>query len=242
MSDDSSESRRANSTASRDGPLSNPHNVKGPGGNRGPSTTNGTPVHSTTNALQLPTVEVILTGTRPLLIHRGGLANPLDPHSQSIREISKKRTKTEADYAELARREWRGSLYYDPELGPVIPAEMLEACLVAGGKKHKLGTTLRAGAQVEESVLPIEYDGPRDLDTLEADERYRLDSVVKVGQAKTTRRRPRFPEWQIRATIVLDPTTVDVSSIELALATAGRLVGLGDWRPRFGRFDSKVAA
>lgn len=192
--------------------------------------------------LSLTPVSVRVTGTRPLLVHRGGLANPLDPHAKAISEIAKKRNKTDADYAELARREWIGSLYYEDDIGPFIPAEMMEACIVAGGKKHKLGTAIKQAFQVEgDGRIPIEYTGPRKLAALEKEgDAFFLDSMVKVGMSKTTRRRPMFKKWGLTFDAVLDPTVLDKDQISLAIETAGRLVGLGDWRPRYGRFSAVV--
>ena len=189
----------------------------------------------------LAQVEVLIEGTRPLLVHRGGLANPLDPHSKAIAEVSKKRGKSESDHLEIALREWRGSFYYSDDLGPYLPAEMLEACVVGGGKKHRLGTALKSGFSIDNDAVPIEYDGPRDLDGLEAaGDQFYLDSIVKVGQAKLVRRRPMFTDWAVRFTATYDPSVLDLALIEQATATAGRLVGMGDWRPRYGRFTSKI--
>jgi hypothetical protein len=196
---------------------------------------------TSTNDLGLLEVQITIEGARPLLVHRGGLANPLDPHAKNIKSLSSKRGKTDDDIAELAKREWTGSLYFDEEIGPFLPAEMIEASIVAGGKKHKLGTLLKSGFQVEEMRIPIEYDGPRTLEGLEADG-YWLDAVVKVGQAKVVRRRPMFTNWSATFTASVDPTVLDLAQVALAANTAGRLVGMGDWRPRYGRYTAQIAA
>ena len=66
-----------------------------------------------------------ITGVAPLLFHNGQLADPINPHTRSIAELTSKRKKVEADHAEIARREFLGSLYLmDGE--PCIPGEMIE--------------------------------------------------------------------------------------------------------------------
>lgn len=196
---------------------------------------------NTISTNDLITVDIHIEGVRPLLIHRGGLANPLDEHAKSIKEISKKRVKSDADYAELARREFIGSLYWDEEIGPYVPSEMVEATIIGGGKKSKLGSTLKSGLQINEERIPIQYDGVRTIEGMHDIGMY-LDSIVKVGQAKTTRRRPMFVNWSMDCTATIDPTLLDVAQVQMSIDSAGRVVGMGDWRPRYGRFTASVAA
>jgi hypothetical protein len=192
--------------------------------------------------VNMKSVEITFTGTRPLLMHNGRMALPLDPHTKALKEITGKRKKTEADLEEIARREWIGSLYYDDELGPYLPGENLEKCLVEGARKHKLGTYLQQGFQVEDDIVALEYDGPRDLDGMKAaGERFWFDAGVKQGQGRVQKRRPLFRQWSLRFTGTYDPTVCELDYIMTAAITAGARVGIGDWRPRYGRFDAKVA-
>lgn len=192
---------------------------------------------------ELRSVEITFTGTRPLLMNNGRMAlSSFDPHAKAVKEITDKRKKTEADLIEKARREWRGALYFDDEIGPYIPSENIEKCLVMGARKHKLGTYLEQGFQVDDEIIPLEYDGPRDIEGLErAGERFQFNTGVKMGTGRVLKRRPMFREWEIRFTATYDPTVCDGDYIVTAARTAGARVGLGDWRPRYGRFDAKVA-
>jgi hypothetical protein len=197
---------------------------------------------SITNDLGLIEAQIVIEGIRPLLMHRGNMANPLDPHAKALKALSGKRGKTEQDLLEIAETEWRGGLYWSEELGPYLPAEMLEASIVAGGKKHKLGTAIKQAVQIIEDAVPLEYDGPRDIEGLmAAGDRFYMDAVVKVGMAKVVRRRPIFHQWKATFNVEIDPTVLDVRQVELAVNTAGRLLGMGDWRPRYGRFVAKVS-
>jgi hypothetical protein len=63
---------------------------------------------------------------------------------------------------------------------------------------------------------------------------------AKVGTARVIRTRPIFPRWQVTVSGSLDTEQVDPDAFENIVDTAGRYIGLGDWRPRFGRFESVV--
>lgn len=188
-------------------------------------------------------VEIIFIGTRPLLMSNGRMAlGAFEPHAKAVKEITDKRKKTETDLAEKARLEWRGFLYYDEEVGPYIPSENIEKCLVMGARKHKLGTYLEQGFQVDQEIVPLEYDGPRHIDELEAaGERFQFNTGVKQGSGRVLKRRPKFDGWSLRFTATYDPAVCDLDYIVTAASTAGDRIGLGDWRPRYGRFEGKVS-
>lgn len=176
-----------------------------------------------------------ITGVAPLLMHNGQLVDPLNSFSQSIAEITKKRKKTDADQAEMARREWFGGLYISAGT-PCIPAEMIEAALVKGAMKEKRGPAAKAGILVEKNAK-LEYEGPREPKALWEDEKFRLRVAAKVGQAKIMRTRPRFDGWAAKIEIKFLPSLLNAQDIKSFLVAAGEQVGIGDWRPRFGRFE-----
>jgi hypothetical protein len=60
---------------------------------------------------------------------------------------------------------------------------------------------------------------------------------VKVGTAKIMRYRPIFRNWSLRASIMINEDVVNVNEVQKAAQDAGALIGLGDYRPRFGRFN-----
>ena len=60
---------------------------------------------------------------------------------------------------------------------------------------------------------------------------------VKVGTSKIMRYRPILRKWSIKATIVVNEDVVNISEVKKAAQDAGALIGLGDYRPRFGRFN-----
>jgi hypothetical protein len=183
-------------------------------------------------------IKLKLTGVAPLIMHNGLLADPTNPVAKAMKQISGKRSKTEADYEELARLEFQGSLYM-ADGGPVVPSYVLEGCLINGAKKTKDGPKAKSGMFVETSV-PLLYDGPRDRDGLWADEAFRLVVPVVVSRARVMRTRPIFNEWALEVPVTYDDEQANKTDIVRWAENAGRQVGLCDWRPRYGRFEVEV--
>lgn len=180
------------------------------------------------------TLKFKISGVSPLLHHNGQLVDPLNQHSRSIAEITKKRKKTDSDHAEMSRREWFGSLYVSGG-EPCIPAEMIEAALIKGAMKEKRGPAAKAGILVEDNAR-LEYDGPRDPKKLWEDDKFKLRVAAKIGQSKVMRTRPRFNKWSAEVVVKFLPSLLNAKEIRDFLVTAGEQIGIGDWRPRFGRF------
>jgi hypothetical protein len=179
-------------------------------------------------------LSLTIVGTAPLVMHNGQTADPLNKYAKMLKAISAKRKKTEADYEELARIEFVAGLYMDRN-GPVIPARVLEATVAAGARKSKLGKQVQAGVIVERHA-PLIYDGPRMTKELFEDERFRLAVPVRVGQVKVVRTRPIFVSWSAVIELSYLEDIVNPTDLTGAVRAAGLLVGLGDWRPRYGRF------
>lgn len=183
---------------------------------------------------------ITLTGTDTLLMHNARLSNPLDPAAKAVKKLTGKRTKTDDDYEQIAHVEWAGGLYHDAEIGPFIPADNIWRCLYDGAKKYKKGPRVKEGVLIATNVNPLAYRGPRDVETLWADENFRHFSSAKVGMQRVTRCRPQFRQWKTEADGILDENALDLSELQQIAEVAGSLVGIGDWRPRFGRFTATV--
>jgi hypothetical protein len=184
--------------------------------------------------------KITMTGVRPVLMHSARLANPLDQIVKAMKAISGKRTKTDDDHIEMARLEFAGSMYIHDQLGPYIPGENIERCLVDAGKITKKGTALTRGLFIKTDFNPLVYRGPRTIEELWADENFRHVASVKVQQNRVMRTRPMFKEWEVTAEGVLDTSVVDPGEFGAIAETAGNMIGLGDYRPRYGRFVVNV--
>lgn len=176
-----------------------------------------------------------IRGVSPLVMHNGQLADPLNKHTKEMRKISSKRKKTEADFEQLAKLEWFGSLYLFNGV-PCIPGEVLEAGFIEASRKSRRGQQAKAGI-ISDGFWNLEYGAPKVPDQLWQNENYRLTVGVRIQKNRIMRTRPIFKEWA--ATVRLDylPDQLDEGEIIETMGILGRVVGLGDWRPRFGRFE-----
>lgn len=181
-----------------------------------------------------------IEGTAPLLMHSSRLANPLDPAAKALKKATSKRTKTDEDHEEIARLEFAGGLYLHPDVGPYIPGDNVWRSLYDAAKKSKRGPRIKEGVFITTDVNPIAYAGPRDADGLWKDENFRHMSSVKVQMSRTMRCRPVFDQWATEVVGILDPAVLDLAELQHVATTAGQLVGLGDWRPRHGRFTATI--
>jgi hypothetical protein len=180
-------------------------------------------------------VNMRLIGVRPLIMHCSRLCDPLDPISRDLSRITSKRSKTAADHHEIARIEWFGGLWLDQGV-PCIPAEAIEAVFLAGARMQRRGAQAAAGIQVD-GPARLSYDGPHDIDELWNQPRFRLRVPVRIGAARMMRTRPRFDAWNVEFTASYLPSLLSRSLILDIFTASGFARGLGDWRPRFGRFQ-----
>jgi hypothetical protein len=192
----------------------------------------------------MPDFRIKITGSTPLLMHSGRLADPLDKATKALKAAGKKpaRTRTDEDFEEMARLEFVGSAYYDPDLGPFVPGENIERCLLDAARLSRQGKLIERGVLVTSDVNPLAYKGPRDLAGLWDDEQFRLIRGVRnPGQSgRVMRCRPIFPHWSVDALGTYDPSIIDLAPLQEIAEIAGRLIGLGDWRPRYGRFAATI--
>ena len=178
-----------------------------------------------------------IEGVSPLLMHNGQLADPLNEWAMKLAEVTKKRSKTEDDHRLVSDIEWRGGLYLDERDKPCIPGECVHSMLVKAAKAFRLGTKFLAGIIVDEQTIPLEYSGPKTVDGLQKDAAFRLRKRVKVSTSAVMRTRPRFPNWRLTFTVMWMPDMVDGADLRTVVEQAGRVVGLGDYRPIYGRFN-----
>ena len=183
---------------------------------------------------------ITMTGTTPLLMHNGRLADPLDPAARALKKVTSKRNKTDDDHLAVSEAEFMGALYIDPHVGPYLPGLNIEVALWQGAKMNKLGEKVRRGLMITSDVNPLAYNGPRDAVSLWESEQFTHRAAVVVSRARVMRTRPIFREWAVQADGILDESQLDLDQLHQIASNAGSFVGIGDWLPRFGRFTAKV--
>lgn len=161
-----------------------------------------------------------------------------------MKAVKDKRKKTDADHDEIARLEWLAGLYrFQDEL--VVPDYVLEAVFINGAKKSKRGPQAKCGLFFTEHAV-LNFPGkPAKIDDETLSEMFASGEFahtvgVKVNMAKVMRTRPMFRNWSLKVIAQFDPDVLNLRDVEDIAADAGKLVGLGDWRPKHGRFSAEV--
>ena len=155
-------------------------------------------------------------GVAPMLHHRYRGNNP---------EGSKKASQVYDPQVEAEK-----ALYADGDGVPYVPGEWIEAALVRAGAsfKYKGRRTyrdlMRSGVRVEPLEIPLPFE-------------WTIDTRGAIVQRNRIERfRPRFDEWEIEFDLVVMQPEVQGAVLREILTEAGDFYGIGDFRPRFGRF------
>ena len=187
-------------------------------------------------------MQVTIKGNCPMLMHKDTLANPLDPATKKHKDLTAGAKRTEATEMAIQKSEFMAGLYIDAD-GPYLPGNNLHAAIHAASKAFKLGVKVNAALMIAEDRARLEYEGPRDAEGLYADRRFvDVRGIRLTGNKRLMRCRPVFNDWKASFTIAFFPDQISKAQIEKCLHHAGRIVGIGDYRPRFGRFSVTVEA
>jgi hypothetical protein len=186
-------------------------------------------------ALQEMTVKI--RGVSPLLMHNGQTADPLNKFSKQLKAVSKKTKKTDEDHAEMSRIEWHAGLYTNEDGKLIIPSTLIEASIQDGAKKSKLGKAFKSAVFVNDDAV-LDIGNNKKAADLWGDDQYRDVRGVRIGQSRVMRTRPVFNQWRLNFVLYFDDEQVNKSDVVKAINDAGSKAGLGDFRPRFGRFET----
>lgn len=171
-----------------------------------------------------------------LVMHNGQTADPLNPFSKAMKQISGKRKKTDADFEALADLEFRAGLYLDEQQRVIVPGRVIEAAIAMGAKKSKEGKQALSGLFVDTDAV-LSYEGsPMSVDALVKSPTHRLAVPVRVSTSRIIRTRPHFKNWSAEFLCSVREDVANDRALKTWVEACGALVGLCDWRPRHGRF------
>lgn len=188
---------------------------------------------------------ITMDGTHPLLMSNGQMADPLHPPARAIAEIRSKTRKTDADREEMLHLSFLGALYCDPDVGPYLPGDNIQSCLQEAALSQRgMKAKIERGVFISTDVNPLAFKGPRTPEELWEAEQFRFRKMAKTGTGRNAKRvptmRPIFRQWRCAAHGVLDEGQLDFSELIQVATNAGLYIGLGSWKPRFGRFNATV--
>lgn len=121
---------------------------------------------------------------------------------------------------------------YRNEEGCFVPSSWIEATLRDTAKEFKgkgkasLKATILSSVFVEPEEIPL---GKKTYDEID-----RRPAVIQ--RQRIVKSRPRFNTWEIEFIINFDETRVKREILRQILEEAGQSKGIGDYRPKFGRF------
>ena len=167
-------------------------------------------------------IEVTIEGIAPLLQHRFPDDNP-ETTAKSKRKTGIK------DY----RAESEQSAYRTPDGKLYQPAAHIEAALVKGATSFQIpGKGKKTYKDLFRSSVFVMPDAiPHEIQTYEIDAR-----PVVVVRARVMRYRPKLNKWRLSFILQIQDPDLPPSVVKEILDYTGLRVGIGDYRPRFGRF------
>jgi hypothetical protein len=187
-----------------------------------------------------------IRGKTALLMDAGERAkNVLDPLTIRHAELTHGKHKGLPDVMAQARQiELELSCYVDAEQRVVLPSVNLQTCIREGASLLAKG-----GQSVERGLLvmgdpPLLVDG-KVLTVQDILERpiCQYHSFVRRGTGSGKSKpsiliaRPVFgPGWEATFELSLQPGVISPEQAKAFIAASGALIGLGNWRPRYGRF------
>ena len=189
--------------------------------------------------IQLETIRMKWVGMRPLIMNNPRSVDPFDEFTIQRKILTAKKGKdmTVENLRELDLVSWRAGVYWDDEEGFIIPSANLERAMQVGAQKSRKGKECQATVMLKGTHAKVHYKGPKHKADLETDPNFRLRMPMVIDKRRIMKVRPMIPTgWQIFPEFEFDPTVIDKSSLLTAAHNLGRLIGLGDWRPKFGRF------
>jgi hypothetical protein len=185
-------------------------------------------------------VTIKLTGLAPLMLHNPQLADPMSPVTQEIAKLTGKRAKTLEDRIKIQELEWMGGLYLNTDGAVIVPGHLIEGVLRQAGGLNKVKKKVEAGVVCEDDCI-LEYNGPKSVDKLKADANFRDVRNAKIMGKMVMRCRPIFRSWSLVATLSYLPSVINKDQVFDLMKFAGIQCGLGDYRPKHGRFIAEAA-
>lgn len=126
--------------------------------------------------------------------------------------------------------------YVDQELGCYIPAEQIRASLVKAAvnfihtksTKKSYKDFINATVEIEPGKIRL---GKGDCDYIHRE-------YVKRKLKPALLSRPAFRKgWEVGFNLLVSEDEISQDCLKEILEHAGKFVGIGDWRPHFGRFE-----
>lgn len=196
------------------------------------------------------TIKCRWTGIRPLIMSNPQTVKISNPYATESRKLNTafktaRKKQDENRLVELEekqlRNDWESSAYWDDKTKKFfIPDTLLLASIRSGATACKKGRDIDRAVIISETHVYVETVNHRSLEAAFKDPQFRLECPCKIPPktgALIWKCRCMIPTgWKMEFGIEYDEEIIDKKSLTEALENAGRLCGVGGWRPKFGRF------
>jgi len=168
----------------------------------------------------MTTVNVKIVGIAPLLMNRFEM--------EKTDETKAKRRDEQYNVKDDAEK----ALYKDDKIGCYAPSTWIEACLRDTAKEFKgkgkasLKATILSSVFVEPEKIPLNKKTYDEIDV----------RPVVIQRNRIVKGRPRFNSWELEFTINFNEDRIKKDTLKQILEEGGATKGIGDYRPKFGRF------
>jgi hypothetical protein len=188
---------------------------------------------------------MVLTGTRTMLTHNIQLG---DPDNHIVKQISRlnalKSKITDEQRAERDYLKWLGGLYWDEQLGPILPAANVFKSLRDAAALTRNGRDVERGVIMLDLHARLDYAGPRTLAAMwgngsgpNVDRR-----MARVNSAPVVAVRPCYAAgWSAAFDFEIDEDVLSLDDLRLFADKAGRLVHVGDYRRFYGAYEVEIS-
>ena len=191
---------------------------------------------------------VHLKSLSPLVMNCDTLADPLNPMTKKMKELTGLKNKQDEHHMAIAKIQWNASLYHDDEIGVYLSSKMIIGCLRASARKEKKGLQMKAviiDCIPGTPLLPYEGMSPDKLWMVKNKkdaQTHVFTEAVTVQRAKTMRTRPIFHNWEVKFEILLNTEILSEDELRRIIERAGFEYGVGELRPQLatgicGRFE-----
>jgi len=183
---------------------------------------------------QISRVEVVIVGSRPLL-----MSSPREVFEAAKKSRSRKSSDEYIDEEEAEKRAYRIK-DGDPKSPLVIPSRCIVACLVKSSKLYKTRTKgisfsdmIKGSIFIDPDMVPLLDKKDHSITTYTMNK-----ALVVVQRNRIVRVRPEIPlGWRARFEIRWNPAIYGLRAEDIQrVAKDAGYIGLLDWRPRFGIF------
>lgn len=168
--------------------------------------------------MEIATVKI--RGIAPLLMNRFVMEK--DEQEQAKRRDEKFDPKEDAEKA-----------LYRNSKGCYAPSTWIEACLRDTAKEFKgkgrgsMKATILSSVFVEPDEIPLNKKTYDEIDQRPA----------VIQRNRIVKSRPKFNSWELEFAINFDGNRIKRQQLKQILEEAGQTKGIGDYRPKFGRFE-----